>query len=140
MLLNSSSILSSCQDHILFLPFPIGVLDHLFNLFILSSFLLFSTGVLPAFFRSHSLLIPFQPEWLHVLPCRWSSSFMSFNLQGSRNVPCSSFLTECFQLCSSSLFSFFQFVQPRKVLWFHVFVKEATLFYLFLFRFSPVPS
>ena len=24
--------------------------------------------------------------------------------------------------------------------WFHLFVKEATLFYLFLFRFSPVPS
>ena len=41
-------------------------------------------------------------------------------------LPCSSFLTECFQLRSSPLHSFFQFVQPLKVLWFHSFVKEAT--------------
>ena len=33
-----------------------------------------------------------------------------FNLQGSSNVPCSSCLTECFQLSASSLFSFVQFV------------------------------
>ena len=38
----------------------------------------------------------------------------------------SSFLTECFQCCSSSLLSFFQFAQPRKVPWFHSLVKEAT--------------
>ena len=67
---------------------------------------------------------------------------MSFYLQGSSNVPCSSFLTECFQLCSSPLYSFFQFIQPLKVLWFHSFVKEATQFYLFSFSsvFPPVPS
>ena len=40
---------------------------------------------------------------------------MSFNLQGSSKVPSSSFLMECFQLYSSSLYSFFQFVQPLKV-------------------------
>ena len=27
-----------------------------------------------------------------------------------------------------------------KVRWFHSFIKEATLLYLLLFRFSPVPS
>ena len=58
---------------------------------------------------------------------------MSFNLQGSSNVPCSSFLTECFQLCSSLLYSFFQFVQPCKVLWFYTFDKEAISFT------SPLP-
>ena len=73
-----------------------------------------------------SLYISFQPECLHVLLVHCNPFLMSFNLQGSSNVPCSSFLTECFQLCSSSLYSFFQVVQPFKVLWFHSFVKEAT--------------
>ena len=75
-LLISSSIIQSSQAHVQFRPFIAGVLS--------------------AFFRAHSLLIPFQPEWLHVLPCRWSYSFMSFNLHGSSKVPCSSFLSECF--------------------------------------------
>lgn len=34
--------------------------------------------------------------------------------------------SKCFQLWSSSLCTFFQFVQPLKVLWFHSFVKEET--------------
>ena len=62
-----------------------------------------------------SLYISFQPECLHVLLAHCNPFLMSFNLEGSRDVPCSSFLTECFQLCSSSLYSFFQFVQPLKV-------------------------
>ena len=33
---------------------------------------------------------------------------MSFNLQGSCNAPCSSFLMECFHLRSSPFYSFFQ--------------------------------
>ena len=55
---------------------------------------------------------------------------MSFNLQSSSDVHCSFFRTECLQLRSSSLYTFFQFVQPLKVLQFHSFVKEATLIYL----------
>ena len=55
-------------------------------------------------------------------------------------LPCSSFQMECFQLRSSLLYSFFPVVQPLVGLWFHSFVKEATLCYLFLFRFSLVPS
>ena len=74
----------------------------------------------------HSLYISFQPECLHVLLVHCNPFLISFNLQDASNVPCSSFLTECFQLCSSLLYSLFQFVQPRKVLWFHSFVKEAT--------------
>ena len=62
-----------------------------------------------------SVYISFQPERFHVLLAHCNPFLLSFNLQGSRNVPCSSFLTECFQLCSSSLYSFFQFVQPLKV-------------------------
>ena len=56
----------------------------------------------------------------HVLPPFSTEGLSEFVL------PCSSFLTECFQPCSSSLYSFFQFVRPRKVLWFHLFVKETT--------------
>ena len=55
-------------------------------------------------------------------------------------LPCSSFLTECFQLCSSSLFSSFHFARPLKVHGFHSFVKEATLFYLSSSVFPPVPA
>ena len=88
----------------------------------------------------HSFCISFLLECLHVLLVLGNTFLMPFNLQGSSNVPCSSFLTECSQLCSSPLYSFLEVVQPLQVLWFHSFVKEATLFYLFLFRFSPVPS
>ena len=55
--------------------------------------------------RYCSLYISFQRECLHVLLVRCNPFLMPFNLQGSSNVPCSSFLTECFQLCSSSLYS-----------------------------------
>ena len=56
-------------------------------------------------------------------------------------LPCSSFLTECFQLCSSSFYSFFQFVQPLKVHGFTRFSKkQISLPLLFLFIFPPVPS
>ena len=63
--------------------------------------------------------------------------FMSFNLQGSSIVPCSSFLTECFQLCSSLLYSFFQFVQPRKGSLTSLVCQRSNLVLplLFLFRF-----
>ena len=60
---------------------------------------------------------------------------MSFNLQGSSNVPCSSFLTECFQLCSSLLYSFFQSVQPLKVHGFTRLFKKQLSFTSYL----PLP-
>ena len=44
------------------------------------------------------------------------------------DLPCSSFLMECFQLCSSSLYSFFQFVQPLKVLGFTRLSKKQLYF------------
>ena len=40
-----------------------------------------------------SLYISFLPECLHVLLVHCNPFLMSFNLQGSSNVPCSSFLT-----------------------------------------------
>ena len=61
-----------------------------------------------------SLYISFQPECLHVLLVHCNPFLMSFNLQGLRNVPCSPFLTECFQLCSSSLFSSLKLFQPLR--------------------------
>ena len=63
-------MLSFCQVHILSLPFSnrsIIVID-----------------------PYRSLYITFQPECLHVLLVHCSPFLMSFNLQGSRNVPCSS--------------------------------------------------
>ena len=122
-----SLIISNCEDRVLsFLIHLTGVSSKSFHFakFIFYSFHfqpeccrncslsflvhLVSTGVLlPAFFRSHSLLFPFQPERLHVLPCRWSFSFMSLQPQGFHNVPCSSFLMDCLQSRSSLLYSFF---------------------------------
>ena len=87
-----------------------------------------------------SLYISFQPECLHVLLVHCNPFLMSFNLQGSRNVPCSFLSNGVFSTLFIFVVFFLSFVQPIKVLWFHSFVKEATLFYLFLFRFSPVPS
>ena len=56
-------------------------------------------------------------------------------------LPCSSFLTECFQLCSSSLVSFFHFAQPLKV---HGFTrlskKQFSLPLIVLLLFPLVPS
>ena len=66
---------------------------------------------------------------------------ISFNLQGSSNVPCSSFLTECFQLCSSPLFSFFHFAQPFQGSLVSFVCQRSNLVYLFFISsvFPPVP-
>ena len=61
-----------------------------------------------------SLYISFQPECLHVLLVHCNHFHISFNLQGSCNVPCFSLLLECLQSCSSPLYSFFQVFQPLK--------------------------
>ena len=121
-------VLSFCQVKILFLPFPTGVLYHLFN--ISSShqvFLLFSTGVLSKFCHSCSLAISLYRGG-HILFVREALISMSFNLQGSRDVPCSSLLTECLQSRSSPLHSSFQFVQPLKVIGFTHFSKKQFSF------------
>ena len=44
----------------------------------------------------HSLYISCQPRCLHLLLVHCNPFLMSFNLQGSRDVPCSSFLMEVF--------------------------------------------
>ena len=113
---------SPIEDRVLFMLIHLtGVSCPLFKFF--SSYQvshLFSTGVLSEFDLSCSLFISFQPECLHLLLVHCNPFLMSVNLQGSRNVPCSSFLTECFQPRSAPLYSLL------KVLWFHSFVKEAT--------------
>ena len=76
-----------------------------------------------------SLYILFLPECLHILLVHCNPFLMSFNLKVFRNVPCSSFLTECFQLCSSLLYSVFQFVQPLKVRGFTQLSKKQLSFY-----------
>ena len=114
--------------------------------------LLFSSSIFPTWqvlvnsfhFRTeccpnYVILIPWLYRCSFIFFGVVSSCFMSFNLQGSRDAPCYSFLTE-FSYSFISVVLFFHLVQPLKVLWFHSFVEEATLFYLFLFRFYPVIS
>lgn len=86
-LLISSSAIPSCEVHVLFLPF--------------------SVGVLPKLYKSYSFSIYFNRSGFNI--------YLITKPLGSRRIPCSSFLTECFQLCSSSLFSFFHFSQHLKV-------------------------
>ena len=98
----------------------------------------FNRSVVPfcsSSFRLINHCISFQPEYFLVLLVHQNPFLMSFKLQGSSNVPCSSFLTECFQLCSSLLYSFFQVDQDRKVHGFtHLSKKQLVLPLLFLFR------
>ena len=93
------------------------------------------------FIKDHvlSLLIPFQPEWLHVLPWCWSTSFMSFNPQSSRNVPCSSHVTECSQLHSSPPYSFLEIVLPLKVRGFTRLSKKQLCFTSFPLLSGAIP-
>ena len=72
--------------------------------------------------------------------CPLYSSFIAF--QPPRFTWCSLFLfsTVVLSIVFNSVVFFLSTFQPLKVHWFHSFVKEATLSYLFLFRFSPVPS
>ena len=99
VLLISSSIIPSSQVHVQFLPFTVGVLP---NYIILIHSYLVSTRV------------------VSIPSCPLCSSFMSLQPSSYRNVPCSSFLTDCLQSRSSLI------AQPLKVHWFHSFVKEAT--------------
>ena len=76
-----------------------------------------------------SWCISFQPECLHVLLVHCNPFFlMSFNLQGSTNVPCSYFLTECFQLCPSPLYSSFQFFNLSRLIGFTRLSKKQLCF------------
>src|SRR6187399_2669119 len=116
MLLFSSSIISTCQ-----------VLVNSFH---------FQTECCP----NSVILIPWLYHCGFLFFWSVSSCFMSFNLQGSHNVPCSSFYRSALNFVHLRCILSFKIVQPLKVLWFHSSVKEATLFYLFLFRFYPVLS
>ena len=114
------------EDRVLFLLIHLtGVLYHLFNIF--SSHQVFFS-FLPECCPNSVILVPWLSHYTGVVIFFWFLKLLFHVFQPTRfsNVPCSSFLTECFQLCSSLLYSFFQVVQPFKVLWFHSFVKEAT--------------
>ena len=134
-MLLSSPIISFCQDHVIFMRIHLtGVSCPLFKFFSSYQVLhLFSTGVLP--------------EFLILIPSLSSFNRSGFNIYlitkplGTRRIPCSSFLTECFQLCSSLLFSFFHFAQPLKVHGFsRLSKKQFSLPLIILFLFPPVPS
>ena len=96
-----------CQDLVQFLPFTVEVLSKLYQSY---SFSIFFNQSVAVFDLYHSLYISCQPRCLHVFLVHCNPFLMSSNLQGSHDVPCSSFLSECFQLHSSPLLSFFQFV------------------------------
>ena len=136
MLLISSSILSSCNVQVQFLTFTVGVLSKLYHSYSFSILFLPECCVyhsssnrsllqVLSFCQVHIICRPFPTRVLSLLffivPCASRSTgvlactscplqpfLMSFNLQGSSNIPCSSFLTECFQLCSSLLHSFLE--------------------------------
>ena len=137
MLLIFSSILSSCQVHVQFLPFTVGVLSkfchscslaislyrggHIlfvrealismsFNLQVLVMFLVYlaSTRVVP---------IPSCPLYLSFIALQpprftWSSLFL--------------FSTAVLSIVFNSVVFFLSTFQPLKVLWVHSFVEEAT--------------
>ena len=144
MLLMSSSFLSSCQNLVLFLPFSVGVLSKLYHSFPFSilfqpecyvyhsssnrslhpsAFILPSSYSLPSV--SNRSVVVIDPYRSLCISFYWSVCmyFLSIAIL----VFCLStykvlvmflvifFLTECFQLCSSSLYSLFQFVPPLKV-------------------------
>ena len=114
-MLLSSHIFSNCGTcsfHAY--PFNRIVVSSLQYLFISSSFLLFSTGVLSKFFHSCSLAISLY-QCGHILFVREALISMSLQPSSPRNVACSSFLTDCLQSRSSLLYSFFLFAQPLKV-------------------------
>ena len=112
VLLTSSSIIPSSQVHVLVLPC--------------------SNGVLPEFFLSHLVLTRVVP----IPSCPLYSSFIA--LQPPMFTWCSLFLfsTAVLSIVFNSVVFFLSSFQPLKVHWCHPFVKEATLFYLFLFHFS----
>ena len=89
-----------------------------------------------------SLYISFLLQCLHVRLVHCNPFLMSFNLQGSSNVPCSSFLTECFQPRSSSLYSFLEICSTsRGSFGFTNLSKKQLSFTSYLpLPFSPVPS
>ena len=110
-----------CHDSVLFFAYP------------------FNRSVVFSFELSHLIkfCIPSQteccPNYIILNPSLSWLNRSGFNIylalqpQGFfRNVLCPSFLTECFRPYSPSLYSFLEFVQPLKVLWFHSFAKEAT--------------
>ena len=121
MLLFSSTHLLVLSGSCSFRPYP-------FNRSVVPAFRIFP--ILPSFAsllrRSAAQIISFLILLYLVLTGVVSIYILPFNLKVFRNVLCPSFLTECFRPCSPSLYSFLEFVQPRKVLWFHSFVREAT--------------
>ena len=91
-------------------------------------------------FRSHSFSISFKPEWF-----RSNSHSLIFSILVFQPTKILAMF-----LVPLAEWSMLNIVHLRRVIsssfatsqgsWFHSFVKEATLFYLFLFRFSPAPS
>ena len=86
-----------------------------------------------------SLYISFQPECLYVLLVHCNL----FLCHSTYKVLVMFLVTLSSGVFSTSIISVIFFSQnglTSQGSWFHSFVKEATLFYLFLFRFSLVPS
>ena len=76
-------------------PFNRSVVSSLQFLFILSSF---PSLVQPECCQNYVILVPWLSRYTGVVSYSFGSlgpCFMSFNPQGSHNVPCSPFLTEC---------------------------------------------
>ena len=124
----------SCSFHAY--PFNRSVVSSFQFLFILSSLAsLFNRSVV----RIWSSLFLIYLVSTRVVPL--CSSFKALQLQGSHDVPCFSFLSECYQFRSTPLCSFFNFSTSQGSLVSLIGRRSnLDLPLLFLFHFSPVPS
>ena len=110
-------------------------------LFILSSLAsLFNRSVVRIWY-SLFLIYLVSTRVISIPSCPLCSSFIALQLQGSHDVPCFSFLSECYQFRSTLLCSSFNFSTSQGSLVSLVCQRSnLVLPLLFLFRFSPVPS
>ena len=140
-MLLSSLIISNCEDRVLSLLIHLtGLLCFIFKFFSSYQVLhLFSTEVLFEFVLPCSLFISFQPDWFQFLLVHFARHSQFCKLQGSHGVPCFSFLPESSQFCSTLSYSSFKYSTSQGSL-VSLVCQRSNLFYLFLSRFSPVPS
>ena len=92
---------------------------------------------------NYVILVPcfsFLPVCFHINFDPLSSCFMSFNLQGSRNVPCSPCWTECFKFCSPPLCHFLKLCDLSRFFGFTRLSKKQLCFTSSSFVFPTVPS
>ena len=137
VLLISSSIIPSSQVHVNSFHFLLECCPNYITLIPSLSCFNRSVVVIDLY---RSLYISFQPECLHVLLVHRNHFCLSFTLQGSCNVPCSSCWTECFKFCSPPSCHFFKLCDLSRFFGFTRLSKKQFVLPLPFPLFSLVPS